>query len=118
MQLRAGIEPTTFRYSTPDTIPTRPSQSYLIYISVHGIDTGPDRKRKHKTSFCVASILKPCFLRHQVFEVEGVLAPVFTPFMESGSMDLSIIPIYMAHLNKHQVNGILGKSKAGHTRTA
>ncbi|KAJ8714179.1 hypothetical protein PYW08_007799 [Mythimna loreyi] len=41
------------------------------------------------------------------FEVSGVLAPVFTPFMESGSVDLSVIPIYMAYLDKHQVNGIL-----------
>ncbi|XP_075982956.1 N-acetylneuraminate lyase-like [Anticarsia gemmatalis] len=41
------------------------------------------------------------------FDVEGILAPVFTPMNETGNVDLQVIPIYMAHLNKHRINGIL-----------
>ncbi|CAH0594378.1 unnamed protein product [Chrysodeixis includens] len=42
-----------------------------------------------------------------MFDVEGILAPVFTPFLQTGCVDFSIIPIYMAHLNKNRINGIL-----------
>ncbi|XP_047033969.1 N-acetylneuraminate lyase A-like [Helicoverpa zea] len=43
----------------------------------------------------------------EAFDVQGVLAPVFTPFLESGSIDFSIIPSYMAYLNENHINGIL-----------
>ncbi|XP_035449712.2 N-acetylneuraminate lyase-like [Spodoptera frugiperda] len=48
-----------------------------------------------------------------VFEVEGMLAPVFTPMSEAGAVNLSVIPAYMEHLKKHRVNGILVSGTTG-----
>ncbi|KAH9643028.1 hypothetical protein HF086_013589 [Spodoptera exigua] len=42
-----------------------------------------------------------------VFEVAGILAPVFTPMTDTGAVKLSVIPAYMEHLKKHRVDGIL-----------
>lgn len=44
-----------------------------------------------------------------MFDVEGILAPVFTPVNDTGLLDLQVIPIYVAYLNKNNINGILGK---------
>ncbi|KAM3960482.1 N-acetylneuraminate lyase-like [Aphomia sociella] len=41
------------------------------------------------------------------FDIEGVLAPVFTPFHDKGSLNLKVIPEYARYLNKNGVKGIL-----------
>lgn len=42
-----------------------------------------------------------------MFDIEGILAPVFTPMTDTGSLNLDVIPLYTDYLNEHNVTGIL-----------
>ncbi|XP_028166060.1 N-acetylneuraminate lyase-like [Ostrinia furnacalis] len=41
------------------------------------------------------------------FDVQGIIAPVFTPIDRDGNVNLTIIPGYAAYLKEHNVDGIL-----------
>lgn len=44
-----------------------------------------------------------------VFNIKGVLAPVFTPVDNNGGLNLSVIPEYARYLSTNMVDGVLGK---------
>ncbi|XP_022818039.1 N-acetylneuraminate lyase-like [Spodoptera litura] len=47
------------------------------------------------------------------FEVKGILAPVFTPIYEDGSLRLDIVPQYAQYLKDKGVDGVVVASAAG-----